>query len=264
MSQTELLKTAELNPGGAGKLSFILDSVVERWRDADRSQISILDIGCGRGDMSIPLAQLGYRVHGIDSFEPRISEARAKAPQHARFEVGDARSIPTTSQYNVILCVEVLEHLTEPAQLIDTITGLLKPEGMLILTVPNGWSLLETIKRGKDWLKSTPTGDRLLNLKRRLRPVDQMALDNQHPGDNHQQYFTAGAICDLVARHGFVVDDMKNSGPLFSILNPIGLINTQSTHFRKFDDFDTRLAPSVPRWLAGGWYLKCSRFDQRH
>ncbi len=259
MPHSALLKTAELNPGGAGKLKFILDAVTGRWGDADTSGITVLDIGCGRGDMSIPLAQLGYRVHGLDSFAPRIDEARASAPSHARFEVGDARAIPSGRQYDVILCVEVIERLTEPAGLLVTVERLLKPDGMLILTVPNGWSLLEIVKRGKDGLKSTALGERLLSLKRRVSPVDQTALDNQHPGDNHQQYFTAGAIRRLVARQGFVVDAMQNSGPLFSILIPLGLVTTQSARFKRLDALDTRIAPSVPRWLAGGWYLKCRR-----
>ncbi len=259
MSGEAILFSAELNPGGAGKLRFILDAVAERWGSGDTSGISVLDIGCGRGDMSIPLAQLGYRVHGLDSFEPRISEARANAPPHARFEVGDARAIPTGQQYDLILCVEVIEHLTEPGLLLETVDRLLKPDGMLLLTVPNGWSLLEVVKRGKDGLKSTAAGERLLSLKRRVSPVDQTALANQHPGDNHQQYFTAGAIRRLVARYGFSVETMQNSGPLFSLLNPLGLVTTHSMRFKRLDELDTRLAPSVPRWLAGGWYLKCRR-----
>lgn len=59
----------------------------------------VLDLGCGKGDVAIPLArELGCRVHGIDLFPPFVEEARTRAEEEGvadlcRFQVGDLRAM---------------------------------------------------------------------------------------------------------------------------------------------------------------------------
>ncbi len=222
------------------------------------ANVKILDFGCGRGDFSIPLGELGYDVYGLDMFEQRICEARLHAPPNVVFEVRDAMDIPPMGQYDVILCAEVIEHLKDPGTFLRSVKCLLKPNGLLLITVPNGYSLLEIVKRFKDGLKGTALGKNLLDFKRTIFPIPVDLLASQHQGDIHEQYFTPGAITKLVGLCGFQVVRWQNAGPLFAILNPLRLMSTQSRIFRKFDRLDSDLGPRAPKWASGGWYLCCA------
>jgi len=66
---------------------------------------SVLEIGCGTGRLSLPLARRGLRVTGVDVSAHMLAKARAKVTegQQVRFLQGDARSLDTGSQYDAII-----------------------------------------------------------------------------------------------------------------------------------------------------------------
>jgi cyclopropane fatty-acyl-phospholipid synthase-like methyltransferase len=73
-----------------------------------------LDLGCGKGAVCLTLARdLGFRVHGVDLFEPFLVEARARAVEwgladRCRFEKGDLRAVVrTASGYDVVVYASV-------------------------------------------------------------------------------------------------------------------------------------------------------------
>ena len=100
----------------------------------------VLDVGCGNGNISLYLGEIGYQVLGIDISAAAIDKAReSNSYENVTFQVQDAETLSAQGQtFDAVICSEVLEHLEQPQHLVDQISNLLKTDGVLIVTVPNG------------------------------------------------------------------------------------------------------------------------------
>ena len=103
---------------------------------------TVLDIGCGGGILTESLASLKAKPTGIDA----SSEVIGVAQEHARISKLDIdyRAITTESllsdqsmQFDIITCMELLEHVPDPQKLINDCSQLLKPGGKLFLSTLN-------------------------------------------------------------------------------------------------------------------------------
>lgn len=111
-------------------------------------QARILDVGCGRGVLLSSLADRGYAVHGMDVSETAV----AGADPRAQITVA-----PCLTQCNYpdqhfdqVILWHVLEHLTNPREVLVEIRRILKPGGQVIVAVPN-FSSLQANWSGPDW-----------------------------------------------------------------------------------------------------------------
>ena len=101
---------------------------------------------------------MGFRVHGIDIHAGSIAEAREKCRfANAQFEAVDLQDVDI-SKYDAVILSEVLEHIADADAFFEYLAAQIKPGALLILTVPNGWSLLEfacwpsyRLKTGTRW-----------------------------------------------------------------------------------------------------------------
>jgi len=100
--------------------------------------LRVLDVGCGGGLICEPLARLGARVTGIDPVRRNIEVARAHA-QAAGLSV-DYRIATVEDLYvrhesfDLVLVLEVVEHVPDPAGFLGETAGLVAPGGMLVLS----------------------------------------------------------------------------------------------------------------------------------
>lgn len=106
------------------------------------AKLKIIDIGCGGGLVTSELHKLGMQVTGIDAGFENIAAAKKHAIQHnlninyLHATVEDI--LPTSFEtYDVVICLELLEHVNNPAEFIKNISYILKPGGMLILSTIN-------------------------------------------------------------------------------------------------------------------------------
>jgi 2-polyprenyl-3-methyl-5-hydroxy-6-metoxy-1,4-benzoquinol methylase len=117
-------------------------TLIERYaRPDDR----VIDAGCGAGTLSFEAARIAASVDGIDGSEQMIALARAGAAEHGIANVAfDVALFETLSdragQYDLALCSSVLEYLPDLAAEIARLAALLRPDGRLILSLPNGRS----------------------------------------------------------------------------------------------------------------------------
>jgi 2-polyprenyl-3-methyl-5-hydroxy-6-metoxy-1,4-benzoquinol methylase len=120
-------------------------------------KLAILDYGCGQGRLSIPLAQEGHRVTGVD-ISP---EAIGRADENAReagvtvsWHAGGMESLPgafTGESFDVILCTEVLYMAEDPVPLLTGLLGYLRPGGILLLSLRTRYYYLLKAVRERDW-----------------------------------------------------------------------------------------------------------------
>jgi 2-polyprenyl-6-hydroxyphenyl methylase / 3-demethylubiquinone-9 3-methyltransferase len=128
------------------RLGYIRDQAVTHFsRDPKKldclSGLRILDIGCGGGILSEPLARLGAKVVGADPAEENIAIAAAHAAENG-IEV-DYRAITAerlataNEQFDVVLAMEVVEHVTDVSSFIQTCASMVKPAGLMMAATLN-------------------------------------------------------------------------------------------------------------------------------
>ena len=96
----------------------------------------MLDVPCGDGRLTRPLAQAGYEATGIDLSEPEIEHARELAGGLVRFEVGDLRALPDVGRFDAVVSWGNSFGYLTPAETPASLAGFrraLKPGGRLIL-----------------------------------------------------------------------------------------------------------------------------------
>lgn len=109
-----------------------------------RNGEKLLDVGCGTGAFTIGAALRGYEALGLswDERNQRVAGERARIckAESARFEVLDVRNLDAKDvligQFDVVICLETVEHVIDDRKLIRDISVCLKPGGRLILTTP--------------------------------------------------------------------------------------------------------------------------------
>lgn len=98
--------------------------------------LKILDIGCGGGLVCEPLARLGGDVIGIDADEQAIDVAREHAGDlKIDYRAGAAEDV--TEKFDVVLALEIIEHVNAPAEFVKTCAKLVKPDGIIIFSTLN-------------------------------------------------------------------------------------------------------------------------------
>jgi ubiquinone biosynthesis O-methyltransferase len=105
---------------------------------ASLAGVKVLDIGCGNGAVSASLADKGADVTGVDLSESGIALARAQHP-NVRWETAsvytDLRA-RLGSSFDVVISLEVIEHLFEPRLFLRRAFEALRPGGRIVLSTP--------------------------------------------------------------------------------------------------------------------------------
>ena len=144
----------KLNPV---RLQYVRDQVDRHWQSDERSRVPLegktaLDVGCGAGLLAEPLARLGAAVTGIDASPEVIAAARDHAvAMGLDIDYRAADVVALEGRFDLITCMEVIEHVADPAVFIAALARRLAPGGLLILSTPNatGWSKLMMITLGE-------------------------------------------------------------------------------------------------------------------
>ncbi|MBF0094860.1 MAG: bifunctional 2-polyprenyl-6-hydroxyphenol methylase/3-demethylubiquinol 3-O-methyltransferase UbiG [Alphaproteobacteria bacterium] len=103
--------------------------------------LDLLDIGCGGGLLSEPMARMGFSVTGIDALERNVHVARTHAEgaglaidyRHATTEdlVAEGKT------FDVVLNMEVVEHVSDPALFLSSSAALVRPGGIMVIATMN-------------------------------------------------------------------------------------------------------------------------------
>ena len=139
-------KFAPLHRLGPARMAFLRDRLAAHFGRAlpamkPLAGLRVLDIGCGGGLVSEPLARLGANVTGIDPAADNIEAARTHAASQGL--AIDYRAVTAETlrdegaTFDAVLCLEVVEHVPDPAAFMGLVAGLVRPGGLLLASTIN-------------------------------------------------------------------------------------------------------------------------------
>ena len=173
--------------------------VLDRWLwlkkklPQTRNDETLLDCGCGSGAFTIGTAKRGYITTGISNAKDDLESAKERAlllaPYRTNFEVVDIRELEKqsvfTENFDVALCLEVIEHISDDRGLMVDLSRCMKPGGRLLLTTPNyNYAAITSDEEGP-WTE-----------------------DNDHHGWHVRRGYTPMMLRELCDESGLVVEEI--------------------------------------------------------
>lgn len=161
--------------------------------------LRLLDIGCGGGLLSEPMARLGAEVVGADAAERNIPVARVHAEQSGleidyRHTTAEALA-EAGEEFDVVLNMEVVEHVADPLAYLTACQRLLKPGGLMVASTIN--------RNPKSFMLAIVGAERVM----RWLPVGT---------HDWSKFITPGELEDLITRAGLRPVDAKGF-----VFNPV-------------------------------------------
>lgn len=139
-------KFKPLHKLGPARLSFVRDQVLTHFGRPNGglrpfSGLRMLDVGCGGGLVSEPLARLGATVTGIEPAEDNIAAARTHAlAAGLAIDYRAVRAetlVDEAAIFDVVVCLEVIEHVPDPHTFVSMLARLTRPGGLILLSTLN-------------------------------------------------------------------------------------------------------------------------------
>jgi 2-polyprenyl-6-hydroxyphenyl methylase/3-demethylubiquinone-9 3-methyltransferase len=174
------------------RLALLRDRITEHFRRDPKARQSlvglrVLDIGCGGGLVSEPMARLGAQVTGIDASERNVKIAQAHAAQSElsidyRATTVEQLAADGTEPFDVVLNLEVVEHVADVELFLSKSAELTAPGGMMaVATINRTAKALLTAKIGAEyvlrWLPRGTHDPRKFVKPREIRqPLEQAGL----------------------------------------------------------------------------------------
>ncbi len=131
------------DPRGEFRPLHLLNPVRARFV-ADRASIAgarVLDVGCGGGLLCEALTRMGARVVGIDLAPGMIEVARLHAAEQGLeidYRLSSAEQLATAGEvFDLVTCMEMLEHVPDPARMLATLATLVRPGGGVFISTIN-------------------------------------------------------------------------------------------------------------------------------
>lgn len=139
-------KFRPLHKLGAARLSFVRNETVRHFTLDPKamrplSGRTVLDIGCGGGLVSEPLARMGGTVTGLDPAPENIEAARQHAQSQGLtidYRAGRVEELAAEGrQFDLVVCLEVVEHVPDVGAFLASCATLVRPGGLMILSTIN-------------------------------------------------------------------------------------------------------------------------------
>jgi 2-polyprenyl-6-hydroxyphenyl methylase/3-demethylubiquinone-9 3-methyltransferase len=148
---------APLHRFNPARLAFIRDRVAERFgRDPKRREafagLSLIDIGCGGGLIAEPMRRMGFAVTAVDAASENIGTARAHAAEQGldiAYRAATVEQIEAegAGPFDVVLALEIIEHVADPKAFIRACSRLIAPGGIMVVATLN--RTLKSLALGK-------------------------------------------------------------------------------------------------------------------
>ena len=126
------------------RISYIKENIINSFNITNKkkplNKVKILDIGCGGGLLSEPMSRLGANVTGIDASIKNISVAKIHAKKSnlkIKYLCSSPENLKIKSKFDVILNMEIIEHVDNVSFFLKSCTKLLKKNGIMFVATLN-------------------------------------------------------------------------------------------------------------------------------
>lgn len=138
-------KMAPLHRINPLRLGYIRDAACRKFERNVRSlnclgSLRVLDIGCGAGLLCEPLSRLGAQVVGIDPSASNIAAAKLHADKShlpIDYRCTTVEEIDPRERFDIVLAMEVVEHVTDVGVFLKRCASMLKPNGLMVVSTLN-------------------------------------------------------------------------------------------------------------------------------
>jgi 2-polyprenyl-3-methyl-5-hydroxy-6-metoxy-1,4-benzoquinol methylase len=108
--------------------------ILKELKKISHKDVKVLDLGCGDGRLSLKLKKMGFEVYATDIVsDPFKNKDNIR---YSQLNFNEGLKYPKNF-FDIVISMEVIEHIENPWGFIDEIYGLIKPNGKLILSTPN-------------------------------------------------------------------------------------------------------------------------------
>lgn len=259
----------EFMHGHRKKTLFFIDCL-ERYsikRGLRPSEIYVLDVGCGNGrNVTLPVAELGFQVTGIDLHRPSIEAATSyNRLANAQFFVKTVQEHQPDRPYDVVILSDVLEHVPDPGAMLDAILRLLSPNGLVLISVPNGYGPFEIeqfLVRRKILAPLLWITTKLVSIGVRLkRGTSEHVVSTGETFDpltsneecGHVHFFSQATLRRLVYARSLRIERQRNGAWFGGDLTYFLFY-----FFPRLVPITLRVADHLPPRLVSTWYFECS------
>lgn len=254
--------------GHTKKIQYFRSSI-DNYRKKNGPNLRILDIGCGSGFAVTRFLSNKYdNILGIDMYLPNIEYAKSHFENSStKFALMKAEELIDSNEvFDIVIMADVLEHLDEPKKILQTVSSLLRKNGLLLITIPNGHGCFElesSLSRapiiGRLFLRIISIFVGVLNrtiLKNKWTQVNSIyPVDLPYNSDSgHVQFFSRNDLQELLNSVGLKIDSQRSlsflSGPF---------TNTLFSASKIFCSWNIKIVDYLPASFASAWFFECSQ-----
>jgi 2-polyprenyl-3-methyl-5-hydroxy-6-metoxy-1,4-benzoquinol methylase len=228
------------------RLQWIFDTI----KDANLKPVKILDVGCGTGNVTLPLCILpNAEVTGIDVHQGNldITASRNKFDnltlKFQYFEKGEIKD------FDYIILTEVLEHIPNYTEILEYAAKNGKKGMQLLITVPNGYGPFEIGMQPLYLMRKMGLNGFIWKVKKLLGKKEPYSQNYDTP---HVNFFTVSRLRRELKDMGMQIVEVKNAyflAPVFETYLPF-------IPLKSFAKFDNWLASKLPHFMASGHYYR--------
>lgn len=146
---------------------------------------TVLDIGCAKGSFLNEMIKYNYITHGIELSAPNVEVCQASGHKVYLGDLDSYYNSAAKQQFNIIACLDVIEHIVMPGEFLQKIKSLLSNNGLLILSTPNFSGLVSKLLGNRDPFLIPP---------------------------EHLNFFTKRGLKELIKANGFEVIRVNTFG----------------------------------------------------
>jgi SAM-dependent methyltransferase len=258
------------NVFGHVKKARLMRDALTRLRTRLGRGLRVLDVGCGNGTaLTRFLSAPGDVVLGIDTHAPSVEHAQRHFGRPGlEFRVAELNAVGgEPARFDAVVFADVLEHVDDPGRLLVQGRGLLRGDGRVLVTVPNGHGPFEIESR----LSRLPgfggaslwAVDRLVAVLNRYvfpQAWNEVVVPTDLPYNaesGHIQFFTLAALQRAAGQARLV--PVRKAG-LSWLSGPY--TNYLFAPSRLFCAVNTRLADVLPFWMLSAWFFELARAEE--